>query len=428
MCTGAGAFTPTAAAPAPNGINEGRESAIWETAAADDSAAMAQKKATPAPVTPYEMPFPCGETWTGSTRRGHSPSERSVDFNYPGGDLGKPVIAAAGGVVTKTVVGRKKPGYGQYVVVDHGNNESSLYAHLDSVLVSVGQPVQAGSPLGTVGSTGNASGSHLHFEERIGTEVVDAWFSGVKFPMNSTQASRNCGQAIVDTPLAGDMYGDKAAELIVFRRASPAAFRVNRNGIKERVIKIGSAYSQPILGDWDGNGRVDPGVRDPKTRVFTLKVKKQKTKVKFGKVGDVPVAGNWDGVGGWEVGIWRPARARFILKMADGSKQKVPIGDSDDLPVTGDWDGDGITDVGVYDSATATFTLLGPDAQGQPATTVVQFGSPGDVPVVGDWDGDGITDLGVWTPSTATFTKREATVPAEPSARVSTVVFGQPVR
>ena len=91
---------------------------------------------------------------------------RAVDFNYAGGDLGKPVVAAAPGTVITAVLGKDKPSYGQYVVIDHGNGESTLYGHLDSVLVVVGQAVQAGTQLGTVGETGNASGPHLHFEER----------------------------------------------------------------------------------------------------------------------------------------------------------------------------------------------------------------------------------------------------------------------
>src|SRR4029453_7487626 len=90
------------------------------------------RKPAAQPVTPYEMPFPCNEVWSGSTRSGHSPSVRAVDFNYAGGDLGKPVVASAAGTVVTVVVGQGKPSYGQYVVVDHGNGESSLYAHLDS--------------------------------------------------------------------------------------------------------------------------------------------------------------------------------------------------------------------------------------------------------------------------------------------------------
>src|SRR3954452_8677048 len=165
------------------------------------------------------MPFPWREVWTAPTRPGHSPSIRSVDFNYPGGDLGRPVVAAASGTVVTAVTGKNRPSYGQYVVIDHGNGETSLYGHLDSVLVTVGQVVQAGTQLGTVGETGNASGPHLHFEERGGGAVVDAWFHGAPFPMGSAEASQNCGQvAVTDIPLAGDMYGGRSAELVVYRK------------------------------------------------------------------------------------------------------------------------------------------------------------------------------------------------------------------
>ena len=385
---------------------------------------------TPAPLTPYEMPFPCGELWTGSTRPGHSPSIRAVDFNYPGGDLGRPVVAAASGTVVTAVVGRKKPSYGQYVVIDHGNGESSLYGHLDSVLVTVGQTIQAGSQLGTVGETGNASGPHLHFEERLNGSVVDAWFHATRFPMNSAQASQNCGQgqgpaAVTDIPLAGDMYGGRAAEVMVYRRADPGAFHVTRTGAKERVIRIGRGADQPVLGDWNGDGRVDPGVRDPADRTFTMQVKRTRTTVKFGKPGDLPIAGNWDGEGSWELGLRRPGSAKFLLKMPDGSVKKVPLGDANDLPVTGDWDGNGVTDLGVFDQATATFTLLQTDPMGTPFTTVIPFGVPGDLPVTGDWDGNGITDLGVWSPATAVFEKRGAVAPTGVTGRVKKVTFGR---
>jgi murein DD-endopeptidase MepM/ murein hydrolase activator NlpD len=387
-------------------------------------------KPTAQPITPYEMPFPCNEVWTGSSRRGHSPSVRAVDFNYPGGDLGKPVVAAAHGTVATAVTGRKRPSYGQYVVIDHGNGESTLYGHLDSVLVTVGQVVTAGTQLGTVGDTGNSSGPHLHFEERLGGAVVDSWFHGAPFPMGSAQASQNCGGSqvlVTDIPLAGDMYGARSAEVMVYRRAKPASFHITRTGAKERVIKIGDDSAQPVLGDWDGNGRVDPGVRNPTDRTFTMQVKRSRTTVKFGKRGDLPIAGNWDGVGSWEIGVRRPGTGTFVLRMPDGSSKKVRIGDANDLPVTGDWDGNGTTDLGVYDQATATFTLEQTDPLGTPFTTTVVFGTPGDVPVTGDWDGNGITDLGVWSPATATFNKRGAVAPSGVTSRVKRIQFGRPV-
>ena len=278
------------------------------------------------------------------------------------------------------------------------------------------------------GETGNASGPHLHFEERVGGAIVDAYFHGSRFPMNSAQASQNCGTvAVTDIPLAGDMYGGKAAEVMVYRKSAPAAFHVTRDGTKERVIKLGRGAAQPVLGDWDGDGRVNPGIREPASRLFTMQVKRSKTTVKFGKSGDLPIAGNWDGNGTWEIGVRRPGSAKFLLRLPDGSVQKVVLGDANDLPVTGDWDGNGVTDLGVYDQATAMFTLLQTDPMGAPFTTIVPFGIPGDVPVTGDWDGNGITDLGVWSPVTATFNKRGAVAPTSVVGKVKKVQFGRAV-
>ena len=149
-------------------------------------------KPTAQPLTAYEMPFPCGEVWTGTTRSSHSPSVRSIDFNRTD-DFTDPVVAAAAGVVTTAVTGRNRPSYGQFVVVDHGNGESTLYAHLDSVTVTVGQAVSAGTQVGTLGNTGNSYGAHLHFEERLGSTVVDSWFHGARYVFGTVQESQNCG-------------------------------------------------------------------------------------------------------------------------------------------------------------------------------------------------------------------------------------------
>src|SRR5262245_14866509 len=92
---------------------------------------LAAAPAQAAPVTAYEMPFPCGQAWTGTTRASHSPSSRAVDWNRPD-DLGDQVVAAASGVVT-TAEPRGTSGYGHYVRVTHGNGESTLYAHLTTV-------------------------------------------------------------------------------------------------------------------------------------------------------------------------------------------------------------------------------------------------------------------------------------------------------
>ncbi len=75
-----------------------------------------------------------------------------------------PVVAAQGGTVIKA--GWNAGGYGNYVVVDHGNGWKTLYAHMvtGSLQVSAGQVVKQGQRLGTMGTTGRSTGIHCHFE------------------------------------------------------------------------------------------------------------------------------------------------------------------------------------------------------------------------------------------------------------------------
>jgi murein DD-endopeptidase MepM/ murein hydrolase activator NlpD len=77
--------------------------------------------------------------------------------------------AAAGTVIYAGWMG----GYGNLVVIDHGNGLSTAYAHASSILVQVGQAVAQGETVSLVGSTGNSSGPHLHFEVRVNGVAVD---------------------------------------------------------------------------------------------------------------------------------------------------------------------------------------------------------------------------------------------------------------
>ena len=83
---------------------------------------------------------------------------------------GTPNRAAASGTV---IYSGWLGGYGNLVVVDHGNGLSTAYAHASSLLVGVGQSVSQGGTVSLVGSTGNSSGPHLHFEVRVNGQAVD---------------------------------------------------------------------------------------------------------------------------------------------------------------------------------------------------------------------------------------------------------------
>lgn len=111
----------------------------------------------------------------GEQRSGHT--HAGIDIDGYGCD-GSPVVAAASGtVITSSYSG----GYGNYVVIDHGSGYSTLYAHMSGNAVSSGQYVSAGQTIGYLGASGNASGTHCHFEIRINGSTTDpeAWFPGL---------------------------------------------------------------------------------------------------------------------------------------------------------------------------------------------------------------------------------------------------------
>jgi hypothetical protein len=89
-------------------------------------------------------------------------------INHPGidiaGDFGNPVFASDTGVIV--FAGMSAWGYGNEIVIDHGNGWQTLYAHLTEIYVGCGMSVLQGATIGTVGSTGNSTGPHLHFELR----------------------------------------------------------------------------------------------------------------------------------------------------------------------------------------------------------------------------------------------------------------------
>ena len=93
---------------------------------------------------------------------------------HTGADLsagaGTPIHACRGGVV---VIAGAQGGYGNCVVIDHGGGMATLYAHQSRIAVSEGQTVNAGDVIGYVGSTGLATGPHLHFEVRLSGNPVD---------------------------------------------------------------------------------------------------------------------------------------------------------------------------------------------------------------------------------------------------------------
>ena len=90
-----------------------------------------------------------------------------IDFPAP---IGTPVLAAADGTVIEADFTMK---YGNYVIIEHADGFSTVYAHMDEILCEKGQEIAKGDEIGTVGSTGRSTGPHLHFELRLDGEPQD---------------------------------------------------------------------------------------------------------------------------------------------------------------------------------------------------------------------------------------------------------------
>lgn len=114
------------------------------------------------------MSFPLTCNYYVSQHYGHN-GHKGVDI--AGANInGQPVYAAAGGTV---ISASYHSSWGNNVLIDHGNGVWTRYAHLSSIGVSAGQTVSQGQYIGKVGSTGNSSGPHLHFEVYVNKNRVN---------------------------------------------------------------------------------------------------------------------------------------------------------------------------------------------------------------------------------------------------------------
>lgn len=107
------------------------------------------------------------------------PITNELDFHY-GLDMateeGNPIYAALSGTVRLAAVGES---YGNYLIIDHQNGFATVYAHCSKLLAEEGETVKKGQKIALVGSTGAATGPHLHFEIRLNDIRLDPlWILG----------------------------------------------------------------------------------------------------------------------------------------------------------------------------------------------------------------------------------------------------------
>ncbi|WP_157965204.1 murein hydrolase activator EnvC family protein [Euzebya rosea] len=142
----------------------------------DDAADIEEATAPPPAPAPVAAPsgggglqWPAGGTVTSGFGPRWGRNHNGIDI---AAGSGSPIVAARGGTVTKAE-NWSGSGFGNVVIIAHGNGLTTLYAHMSSIAVSAGQSVSGGTYLGGMGCTGSCTGTHLHFEVWAGGTPVD---------------------------------------------------------------------------------------------------------------------------------------------------------------------------------------------------------------------------------------------------------------
>jgi phosphatidylserine/phosphatidylglycerophosphate/cardiolipin synthase-like enzyme len=230
-------------------------------------------------------------------------------------------------------------------------------------------------------------------------------------------------QAAGDRPFLGDIDGDGAADLIVWRASTGTWFWLTSSSdysyATSRNVQWGnqSAGDVPMLGDIDGDGRCDLMVWRASTGTWFWLTSSsgytQSGSKQWGSAatGDVPLVADLDGDGKSDLVVWRPGSGTWFWltsssgysTSAAGIRQWGNQADKD-IPMLSDLDGDGRADLVVWRHGIGTWIWL-TSSSGYKTSGSKQWGNGamGDVPMSSDLDGDRKSDLIVWRPSTGTW-------------------------
>ncbi len=335
----------------------------------------------------------------------------AIDFL---GSTGSPVHAAGAGFATN-VTGAGFEGYGSAVVVDHGSNGKSLYAHLSEVLVDrAGRWVTENDMIGRIGSTGGANTPHLHYEESSngkfgsaggrdpgpmkvcqGAQLATlpaAWgYSGWQGMTWGAGMAESDGTACA---VVGGVAGAiEAAVTNGVAAASPAA--------NPAVATVPTVPEQVVAADFDGDGMGDVGFRNSATGLFTMRYgpsfTRQTTYPWATGTNYQPFAADFDSDRIADLGLRDDRSGTFYIKHGPAFADQLTYGwtpGANLQVVAADFNADTKADIGLRDATTGLFSMKNGPTFESLRTYQSVAGSDYQV-MAADFNGDRMADLGL---------------------------------
>lgn len=249
------------------------------------------------------------------------------------------------------------------------------------------------------------------------------WYTALNGP--GTVSGAQWGLSASDYPTPADFDGDGKSDIAVWRNApsnEAAYYILNSSNSTFRFELFGQTGDDPsVTGDYDGDGKADAAVfRCPQTTgqcyyFYRASNNNPSGNITFVPWGSgtpttlIPVSGDFDGDAKLDFGVRNTNGTFFLLKSANFGFEAVQWGLGTDYAIPrADFDGDGRTDIGVarINASTGDYEVytLERDGGGTGASPII-WGNDNlnDEPAIGDYDGDGKTDMVVWRPSNGVF-------------------------